>query len=350
MVRDCGVRRARLRRRGGVIALRWRPRHLLLATFVPLGLYGLQLIALAVPATTVIIAAAALIGGVGVAMLNIYFYTAIQQQVPISAISRVSALKGPGHTCTPPTEWPTAPPAAPRSVNPRRLDDVGTSALHLLRREDHRRAADRRAAASTPALLEPYAGSLAVLLAKPRVQFETVNDLDQDLVLFWRVLRERGDELASVCALTPHSRAEHTAAFDLDVTDELERARRVWVRLSQGRGGMLRRTGWRFYRDAARRAGSMPWTLNAYVDRLWDATERLAGVSLEYRPALRLITDYGQHPNVLIYADPPYLGSTRGWGNQYQHEMCGGPEHRELAAALRSCAVAVVLSGYPSPL
>lgn len=210
-----------------------------------------------------------------------------------------------------------------------------------------------RIAALLPAhrhYIEPYAGSLAVLLAKPRAQFETVNDLDQDLVLFWRVLRERGDELASVCALTPHSRAEHTAAFDLDGTDELERARRVWVRLSQGRGGMLRRTGWRFYRDASRRTGSMPWTRNAYVDRLWDATERLAGVSLECRPALSLITDYGQHPNVLIYADPPYLGSTRGWGNQYQHEMRGEPEHRELAAALRSSAAAVVLSGYPSPL
>ncbi len=49
---------------------------------------------------------------------------------------------------------------------------------------------------------------------------------------------------------------------------------------------MLRRTRWRFYRDAARRTGSMPWTLNAYVDRRWDATERIAGVSLECRPAL----------------------------------------------------------------
>jgi DNA adenine methylase len=198
--------------------------------------------------------------------------------------------------------------------------------------------------------VEPFAGSLAVLLAKPRSQFETVNDLDEDLVTFWRVLRERGDELATVCALTPHSRAEHAASFDLSIEDELERARRVWVRLSQGRGGMLRRTGWRFYRDAARRTGSMPWTLNSYVDRIWEATERLAGVSLECRPALRLIEDYGQHESVLLYVDPPYLGTTRGWGNQYQHEMRGEAEHRQLAEHLRACAAAVVLSGYHSPL
>ncbi|WP_426566405.1 DNA adenine methylase [Angustibacter sp. McL0619] len=197
--------------------------------------------------------------------------------------------------------------------------------------------------------IEPFAGSLAVLLAKPRAQFETVNDLDEDLVTFWRVLRDRGDELATVCALTPHARAEHAASFDLDVAD-LERARRVWVRLSQGRGGMLRRTGWRFYRDAARRTGSMPWTLNAYVERMWDAVERLAGVSLECRPALQLIEDYGQHQSVLLYVDPPYLGTTRAWGNQYRHELRGDDEHRQLADLLRSCTASVVLSGYPSPL
>jgi len=198
--------------------------------------------------------------------------------------------------------------------------------------------------------IEPFAGSLAVLLAKPRAQFETVNDVDEDLVTFWRVLRQRGEDLAWACALTPHSRAEHAASFDLSVDDELERARRVWVRLSQGRGGMLRRTGWRFYRDAARRTGSMPWTLNAYADRIWEAAERIAGVSLECRPALHLISDYGQHESVLFYVDPPYLGTTRGWGNQYRHEMRHEPDHRELAEALHACRAAVVLSGYPSTL
>ena len=76
---------------GGVITLRYEPRYLLRATFVPLGFYGLQLVALAIPADTAVIAAAALFGGIGVVMFNVYFYTAIQQQVPLSALSRVSA-------------------------------------------------------------------------------------------------------------------------------------------------------------------------------------------------------------------------------------------------------------------
>lgn len=198
--------------------------------------------------------------------------------------------------------------------------------------------------------VEPFAGSLAVLLAKPRAVFETVNDLDGDLVLFWRVLRDRGDELAYKCALTPHSRVEFMAASDLEVDDELERARRVWVRLAQGRGGILRKTGWRFYRDAARAGGGMPSCLNTYADRMLEATERLAGVSLECRPALDVIRDYGQHSSVCLYVDPPYLGSTRGWGNIYRHEMRGDDDHRDLAKHLHDADAAVILSGYPSPL
>lgn len=65
--------------------------------------------------------------------------------------------------------------------------------------------------------VEPYAGSLAVLLAKPRSRMETVNDLDGQLMTFWRVLREQPDELMRVCTLTPHGRAEHQSAFDVDL-------------------------------------------------------------------------------------------------------------------------------------
>src|SRR5437868_4884894 len=88
--------------------------------------------------------------------------------------------------------------------------------------------------------VEPFAGSLAVLLAKKPSRMETVNDIDGDLMNFWRVLRNRPEELFRVCSLTPHSRFEHDASYvDISALDELERARLVWVRLTQGRGGTL---------------------------------------------------------------------------------------------------------------
>lgn len=208
--------------------------------------------------------------------------------------------------------------------------------------------------------VEPFAGSLAVLLAKRPTPMETVNDLNGDLVNFWRVLRDRPDDLERACALTPHSRAERDAAQADGAlgpgVGELERARRVWVNLTQGRGGHLgRRTGWRHYQDP-RGGSSMPAYLNQYVSRMPDVIQRLLLVSLECRPALEVITRYGQHAGCLIYADPPYLASLRTLnkgrcrGPDYQHEFRTDEDHAALAEILRAARAAVVLSGYDSPL
>jgi len=197
--------------------------------------------------------------------------------------------------------------------------------------------------------VEPYCGSLAVLMAKPRSHHETVNDLDAALMTFWRVLREREQELARACALTPHSRAEH-AASDEPTDDHLEVARRVFVQLTQGRAGARRRTGWRHFVKPTE-VTSMPDYLDTYTGRIYDAAERIAGVSLESMPALDLIRKYGQEPDVLLYVDPPYLGTTRcrSWDG-YRHEMRAEDDHLELAEALHQCKAAVVLSGYASDL
>jgi DNA adenine methylase len=93
----------------------------------------------------------------------------------------------------------------------------------------------------------------------------------------------------------------------------------------------------------------MAGQLDGYTDRLAAAAERLHAVALESLPALDLIAKYGSQPDVLLYVDPPYLGSTRSHPN-YRHEMRSEAEHRELAAALADCRATVVLSGYDSPL
>lgn len=198
--------------------------------------------------------------------------------------------------------------------------------------------------------VEPFCGSLAVLLAKPLVPHETVNDLDRDLMTFWRVLRDHPEALERACALTPHSRAEHADSYDAssDATD-LEKARRVWVQLTQGRAGIRTKTGWRHYQDPSGSTGSMPDYLAGYVKRMAPAAERLRSVSLECRPALDVIADFGRHPRALLYVDPPYLGSTRTSGG-YLHDLPKAPEHRELLDALAKCKAAVMVSGYASSL
>lgn len=213
-----------------------------------------------------------------------------------------------------------------------------------------------RIAALLPAhghYVEPFFGSGAVLFAKRRSRMETVNDLAGDLVHFWKTLRDRPADLERACFLTPHSREEQQLAYE-PAGDGLERARRTWVRLTQGRAGQLRqRTGWRSYQDPRGSVSSMPAYLAAYAGRIAPAAERLAGVSIECLPALEVIARYGRHEEALIYADPPYLDSTRTnalHGNVYVHEMRDEESHCELAAALAGCRAAVVLSGYDSPL
>ncbi len=197
--------------------------------------------------------------------------------------------------------------------------------------------------------VEPFAGGLSVLLAKRRSRCETVNDLDGELMTWWRMLRDQPDELARACALTPHSRAEYLAAADRPADlDDIEIARRVWVRLTQGRGMGLRHGGWRHHIDPNGTGSAMPVYLRGYVARMAPAAARLAGVSLESRPALDLISSYN-HPDVLFYVDPPYVQDTRSGGSRYRYEMTDA-DHVDLLATLRATAAAVVLSGYATDL
>lgn len=198
--------------------------------------------------------------------------------------------------------------------------------------------------------VEVCGGSLAVLLAKRPSKQETVNDLDGFLMTFWRVLRDRPDDLERVCSLTPHSRAERALAQEISSElDELEVARRVFVALTQGRSGSLTRTGWRH--DLRTVSTPMPVTLQRYAGRIGAAAKRIQKVSLECRPAVEMISAYGGARDTLLYVDPPYVvdkGIRRG--GEYRVEMRSVGAHQELAEACVGADAGVVVSGYASEL
>lgn len=197
--------------------------------------------------------------------------------------------------------------------------------------------------------LEPYFGSGAVLFRKPRSHIETVNDLDGHVVNLFRWIRDDPERLARAVYWTPYAREAYHAAFaDPDGADSLKRAVDFYTRLMMDHGYRTtgERVGWK--RDAAARE-------RAYAAEYWKAApetimraaERLRGVQIECRPAVELIRAFNQ-PSVLIYADPPYLLSTRR-GKQYRHEMTDA-DHLELLDALKAHRGPVLLSGYDSGL
>ncbi|CAM5711487.1 DNA adenine methylase [Streptomyces badius] len=197
--------------------------------------------------------------------------------------------------------------------------------------------------------VEPFAGSAAVLFSKASAPVEVINDLDRNVVTFFRVLRTREDHLIRALRFTPYSREEHAAA-DLsdDSIDDLERARRFFVRATQshnaaGSGG---RAGW----SNGIRAKHTDATATAkLVDRLHTLAGRLRTVVVEHRDALEVIAAHDA-PDTVFYLDPPYLSDTRRCGRDYAHEADGQDFHRSLAAALSAAKGTVLLSGYPSPL
>ena len=195
---------------------------------------------------------------------------------------------------------------------------------------------------------EPFMGSLAVLLAKPPEQVEVVNDIDSRLVGFWRTLRDRGDELARVCTLTPHSREEYYKAKQgPPPEDELENARQLWVLYTQSVSGAYRRGGWR---PQGRTRKSTGMHFSRYAERFEGLAERLAHVSIENLPWQKLIGRFLEDPDMLMYVDPPYLDSTRTGGEQYAHDMSSPQAHVELLSYLTRAQGPIVLSAYESEL
>lgn len=195
--------------------------------------------------------------------------------------------------------------------------------------------------------LEPYFGSGAVLFTKPTSAIETVNDIDGDIVNFFKVLRERPDDLAEAISMTPYARDVFDDAHEHRGTDPLDRAYRFAIRSKMGHGfKTYQKTGFKVDRYARERSYCVDcW--NRLPADLLEAAKRLKGVQIENRPALDLIRKFN-HDNVLIYADPPYLMETRG-GKQYRYEM-NEQDHLELLEALKQHAGPVILSGYPSEM
>lgn len=197
--------------------------------------------------------------------------------------------------------------------------------------------------------VEPFGGGASVLMQKPRSRIEVYNDLDAGVVGVFRVLRDPvlAAELARVCALTPFSRAEFLAAFEVHA-DPVENARRTIVRSQQGIGAKARasRNGWR-----TRLSGGSPaQTWAGWPANVASWCDRLQAVAIECLPWQRMLDLYDA-PSSLLYCDPPYLKATRAWDHRsiYAHEMSDA-DHRELLDRLLAARSMVVLSGYRSPL
>lgn len=200
---------------------------------------------------------------------------------------------------------------------------------------------------------EPFGGSGAVLLNRVPSPVETYNDLDGEVVNFFRVLRTQSEELIKQIAFTPFSREEFALACEIDTSlPEMERARRFYVRARQVRTGLAQTASlgrWANCKNTSR--AGMSGVISRWmggVEQLETIANRLLRVQIENRPAIEVINLYDSE-ETLFYCDPPYIHSTRGDSKAYCYEMTD-QQHVELAQVLNQVKGKVAVSNYDCPL
>lgn len=200
--------------------------------------------------------------------------------------------------------------------------------------------------------VEPFGGAASVLLKKERSYAEVYNDLWDDVVNVFRVLRdpEQAAELELLIRLTPFARDELVACREHSEC-AVEQARRTIFMSFAGFGSAAANPGYfTGFRANSNLSGSTPaqdWM--RYPDHLKTFHERLQGVVIENKGAADVIRQHDS-PETLIFADPPYVHKTRSSKLRrarmpYLNEMTDD-DHRELATVLRSVQGMVILCSY----
>lgn len=158
--------------------------------------------------------------------------------------------------------------------------------------------------------VEPFGGSAAVLLNKPRSRVEVYNDIDGDIVHFFDVARDRPDDLARWAKRTPFSEelynrwvTEYYSGERPD--DDLERAGRwLFLRFTQFSGKVDHVAGFKRDQPRDRKGASNIW--RSVDDRIEAVADRLQGVSVQNGDYQDIIQKYDS-PETVFYCDPPYL-------------------------------------------
>lgn len=224
--------------------------------------------------------------------------------------------------------------------------------------------------------VEPYAGGLAVLLAKDpndsqhhwsdggepsssgRGTSEVVNDLNGELTNFWYVLQddEKFKEFKRVISVTPFSQREWDQAYTESTEGiHIEAAVRkllirnainFFIRCRQSRAGSFKSFA-TLSRNRTRRGmneQASAW-LNC-IDGLPAVHDRLKRVVILHDDALKVIRQQ-DGPKTLFYLDPPYVHSTRNESSikAYEYEM-SDDDHYQMLLTIRACKGNVMLSGY----
>jgi DNA adenine methylase len=201
--------------------------------------------------------------------------------------------------------------------------------------------------------VELFGGAAHVLIQKPRYKhIEVYNDITNDLVNFWLLCRDHGQELEERCRSLPYARSlyyvYHRSLFDGTPLEPLERAARwFYVLRSNFSGRPLTHvaTGWSA--GAKDEHHSAAHSYHTALDLFPLVQQRLQRVMIDNRDFAEVFKEYSRR-RVLFYVDPPYIGCEK-----YYQTAPGAftlADHQRLAILLNNTSAYVALSYYPHHL
>ena len=189
---------------------------------------------------------------------------------------------------------------------------------------------------------------MVVTINREPSPIETYNDLNGDVVNFFKVLRDHTTDLITKLYLTPFSRQEYDEAWFNEHDDHLERARKFFVRMRQSflaTGSQNRKKGWlSATRESRCRISEATNKYLGSVEQLAQIVERLKMIQIENRDFQFIIERYDT-PDTLFYVDPPYDPEKRSNGNDYLHDF-KKKDHFKLKELLAAVKGRFAVSGY----
>ncbi len=182
--------------------------------------------------------------------------------------------------------------------------------------------------------VEPFSGGAQVFFHKPRSTIEVLNDLDSQLVNFYRVCQNHYEELIRCLRFTPVSREwfQTLEKTPPEVLTDVHRAVRYLYLQKLAYAGRVTRKAY-----AIHVTGKPNLREDLIAETLRNVHARLAGVQIEHLPYQQIVERYDR-PGTFFYIDPPYYDV-----RLYRHNL----EHNdfvEMVALLRTVKGKFLLS------
>jgi DNA adenine methylase len=163
-------------------------------------------------------------------------------------------------------------------------------------------------------LVEVFGGSGVISMYAPRNIFKVVvyNDIDDYLVAFFRIVREKKDNLIKTLVLLPHSRSLFNYFRELmnkSNLDDLSKAIIIYYVHMYSTNANSSSFGVSFEKNHTVEVK------RNIVNGLAEVAKRFSDVLIENLDFRRLIEKYDRNETV-FYLDPPYVTVGRGGGNR----------------------------------